>query len=245
MRGGEKVLERCASCFPPPTSSRWSTCTGTRLADHRDAAASTRRRSSGCRSPAGSIATTCRCSRSAIEQFDLDGYDLVISSQPLRRQIGGRDRPRAAPLLLPHADALRVGPVRRLLRPGARGYGCRARCCGRCWPRLARWDRATAGRVHRYLAISQYVARRIALYYNRQSTIVYPPVDTSSTALPRRAAEPCQPAPTPVAIVSGGVGPRALQAGRPGHRWPRAAPACALTIVGDGPERARLERAGR
>jgi len=43
---------------------------------------------------------------------------------------------------------------------------------------LARWDRATEGRVHRYLAISQYVARRIALYYNRQSTLVYPPVDT-------------------------------------------------------------------
>ena len=44
---------------------------------------------------------------------------------------------------------------------------------------MARWDRATEGRVHRYLAISQYVARRIALYYNRRSTIVYPPVETT------------------------------------------------------------------
>ena len=126
----------------------------------------------------GCIANTCRCSRSAVEQFDLDGYDLVHQHQPLRRQVGGGDRTGAAPLLLPDADALRVGPVRRLFRAGAGRDDWATWCCGRCWRRLARWDRATEGRVHRYLAISQYVARRIALYYNRQSTLVYPPVDT-------------------------------------------------------------------
>jgi glycosyltransferase involved in cell wall biosynthesis len=44
--------------------------------------------------------------------------------------------------------------------------------------RLARWDAATAGRVHRFVANSQYVAGRIRRYYNREATVVYPPVDT-------------------------------------------------------------------
>jgi glycosyltransferase involved in cell wall biosynthesis len=43
---------------------------------------------------------------------------------------------------------------------------------------LARWDRATAHRVHRYVANSRYVAGRIARYYNRESTVLHPPVDT-------------------------------------------------------------------
>jgi glycosyltransferase involved in cell wall biosynthesis len=43
---------------------------------------------------------------------------------------------------------------------------------------LAGWDRRTSGRPDRYVAISQYVAERIRRYYNREATIVYPPVDT-------------------------------------------------------------------
>ena len=43
---------------------------------------------------------------------------------------------------------------------------------------LARWDAATAGRVDRYVAISQHVASRIRRYYNRDAVVIYPPVDT-------------------------------------------------------------------
>ena len=45
--------------------------------------------------------------------------------------------------------------------------------------RFARWDQRTSIRPDRYVAISQYVARRIGRYYNRRSAVVYPPVDTS------------------------------------------------------------------
>jgi glycosyltransferase involved in cell wall biosynthesis len=44
---------------------------------------------------------------------------------------------------------------------------------------LARWDAGTAGRVDRYVAISQHVASRIRRYYNRDAVVIYPPVDTS------------------------------------------------------------------
>jgi glycosyltransferase involved in cell wall biosynthesis len=39
------------------------------------------------------------------------------------------------------------------------------------------WDRQAADRVDRFVAISRYVRDRIRKYYDRDATIVYPPVD--------------------------------------------------------------------
>jgi len=99
--------------------------------------------------------------------------------------------------------------------------------------KMARWDRDTADRVDRYVAISHYVAGRIRRYYNREAIVVYPPVDTEffhpdDTVAIRQAL-----------VVSALV---------PYKRIDVAIEACRLagvplTIVGDGPERGRLERA--
>jgi len=99
--------------------------------------------------------------------------------------------------------------------------------------RLARWDRDTAGRADRYVAISHYVAGRIRRYYNREATVVYPPVDTDFFHPDGAARERF------ALVVSALV---------PYKRIDVAIAACArarvpLTIVGDGPERAALERA--
>ena len=45
--------------------------------------------------------------------------------------------------------------------------------------RLQRWDYAAAQRVHQFIAISSEIRQRIATYYNRESVVIYPPVDTS------------------------------------------------------------------
>lgn len=42
---------------------------------------------------------------------------------------------------------------------------------------LRRWDRVTAPRVTRFVAISRHVQDRILRFYGRESDIVYPPVD--------------------------------------------------------------------
>ncbi|OFW38801.1 MAG: hypothetical protein A3J29_13010 [Acidobacteria bacterium RIFCSPLOWO2_12_FULL_67_14b] len=174
----------------------------------------------------------------AVEQFDLDAYDLVISTSHCAAKsvvVTGRAR-HLCYCLTPmryawdQFDAYfgpdRVGTVASaLLRPMLAG--------------LARWDRATAGRVHRYLAISQYVARRIALYYNRESTLVYPPVDTEFYApASNEAAEDVPQLDRPHFLVVSALVPYkrvdlAMMAAR------RAG--VALTVVGNGPERARLE----
>ncbi|MEP6783919.1 MAG: glycosyltransferase [Acidobacteriota bacterium] len=174
----------------------------------------------------------------AIEQFDLDRYDLVISTSHCAAKsvvVTGRAR-HLCYCLTPmryawdQFDAYfgkdRVGAVgNSLLRPVLAG--------------LARWDRATEGRVHRYLAISQYVARRIALYYNRESTLVYPPVDTQfftpGLDVPAPPAEPSKPR---FLVVSALVPYKRVDLAMMAARQAGVA----LTVVGNGPERSNLER---
>lgn len=169
----------------------------------------------------------------AVEQFDLDGYDLVISTSHCAAKsvvVTGRAR-HLCYCLTPmryawdQFDAY-FGPERvgalgsRLLRPILAG--------------LARWDRATEGRVHRYLAISQYVARRIAVYYNRQSTLVYPPVDTDFY----KPGPPEPAVPAKFLVVSALVPYKRVELAMKAAR----AAGLGLTVVGNGPERGNLER---
>jgi glycosyltransferase involved in cell wall biosynthesis len=178
----------------------------------------------------------------AVEQFDLDGYDLVISTSHCAAKsvvVTGRAK-HLCYCLTPmryawdQFDAYfgpdRVGKLGNLaLRPVLAG--------------LARWDRATEGRVHRYLAISQYVARRIALYYNRQSTLVYPPVDTEfytpsfADATEGKPAVPTQLQPK-FLVVSALVPYKRVDLAMMAARHAGVG----LTVVGNGPERANLEK---
>ena len=166
----------------------------------------------------------------AIEQFDLDGYDLVLSTSHCAAKsvvVPGHTR-HLCYCLTPmryawdQFDAY-FGPERvgeamsRVMRP--------------VMAAMARWDRATENRVHRYLAISQYVARRISLYYNRQSSIVYPPVETTFyTPAPG-------PRPQGLLVVSALVPYKRVDLAINAARLAKMP----LTIVGDGPERAALQ----
>jgi glycosyltransferase involved in cell wall biosynthesis len=114
----------------------------------------------------------------AIEQLDLSQYDLVISSSYA-----------VAKGVLTHSRQLHVcycySPMRYVwdlhhqylqetgLHRGLRGMAARALLH---YVRL--WDATTAARPDAYLAISQYIRRRIAKVYGRDAAVVYPPVDT-------------------------------------------------------------------
>jgi glycosyltransferase involved in cell wall biosynthesis len=165
-----------------------------------------------------------------VEQFRLDAFDLVISSSHCVAK-SALARPTARHICYCHT------PMRyawdqfdayfgadRLGRSGS--WAMR-----RVMARLARWDRDTAGRPSRYVTNSQYVAGRIRRYYNREATVVHPPVDTDfyrpNGAVPERYA----------LIVS---------ALAPYKRIDLAIEACRLArvplrIAGDGPDRAHLE----
>ena len=168
----------------------------------------------------------------AVELFDLDDFDLIISTSHCAAKSvvpPGRARHLCycfTPMRYAwdQFDAYfgpdRVGAsVSRMFR-----WGLSA---------MARWDASTSGRVHRYVAISQYVAGRIRRYYNRGASIVYPPVDTT---LFRPSGEP----PGAYLLV--------VSALVPYKRVDLAIRACALAgvplrIVGSGPELTRLRAA--
>ncbi len=68
--------------------------------------------------------------------------------------------------------------------------GLKARMVDRLLAWLRDWDRRTAANVDHFVAISANVQRRIRDCYDRDSTVIYPPVDTdfyTPAALPRQA----------------------------------------------------------
>jgi glycosyltransferase involved in cell wall biosynthesis len=119
-------------------------------------------------------------------------------------------------------------------------------------PRLQRWDVRAARQVTRFLAISEHVARKILLYYQREAEVLYPPVNTEffTPGSPQSRIEhreskidslspiPYPLSPIPYLVVSALV---------PYKRVDLAIRAanCAgfpLRVVGEGPEWANLAR---
>ena len=231
MRGGEKVLEAIAELFPGATIHTLLHVPGSvsaALESHPQ------RRSFVQWLPGAArhYRTYLPLFPTAIEQFDFDACDLVISTSHCAAKsvvVPGRTRHICychSPMRYAwdqfdsYFGPAQVGPARSgVLRRVLAG--------------LARWDVATAGRVDGYVANSHYVAGRIGRYYNRGSTVVYPPVDTAFYRPdPDRSPEPF------FLVVSALV---------PYKRLDVAVRACAevgatLKIVGKGPEDMRLRQ---
>jgi glycosyltransferase involved in cell wall biosynthesis len=113
----------------------------------------------------------------AFEQFDFKQFDLVISNksgfchgivtEPSTMHICYCLTPtRYVWRYQQYAERERISPLARMILPPILVY-------------LRAWDRAAAERVDHFIAISDAVRRRIAKVYRRESTIIYPPVDTS------------------------------------------------------------------
>jgi glycosyltransferase involved in cell wall biosynthesis len=114
----------------------------------------------------------------AIERFDLRGFDLVISSSHCVAK-GVRPAPGALHLCYCHTPMRYVWDrYDDYFGPGRLGFFSRLVVPPVC-ARLRAWDVATAGRAHRYVANSAYVAHRIRRYYHREAVVVPPPVDTT------------------------------------------------------------------
>lgn len=111
----------------------------------------------------------------AFEQFDLRGYDLVLSSSSSWAK-GVITTPETLHVCYCHAPMRYCWDVyyeerlrrRRLLRgPLAAAISL-----------LRLWDVDSANRVDRFVANSHFVAAKISKYYRRDATVIYPPVDT-------------------------------------------------------------------
>ena len=167
----------------------------------------------------------------ATERFDLSGYDLVISSDAATMK-GVRVGPGSTHICYCYTPMRYIwsgyetyssaaGPIKRFALRAIRN-------------RLRRWDFQAAQRVTRFVAISSAVQRRIQDFYGRASDIIHPPVATNQFVMPRHM----QPRENFFLFVSQLVPyKRADLIVEAFNRY-----GMPLVIIGDGPERARLER---
>jgi glycosyltransferase involved in cell wall biosynthesis len=162
----------------------------------------------------------------AFAHLDLRAYDLIITtSSAFSKNVS----PRAgvANLCYCFTPPRYLWDLHQAYAPGLRG---------RLAAPLVRWlrarDRKAATRVSRFVAISNTVATRIERTYERDCTVVYPPVEVE------RIRPNGLPPEDFFLVVSRLVSYK---------RVDLAVAACArlgrpLVVVGDGPERRRLER---
>jgi len=124
----------------------------------------------------------------AIEQFDLSGYDVVLSSSHA-----------VAKGALTHSNQLHIAyvhtPIRyawdlyhQYLRESGLDRGLKGALAKYFLHKIRLWDASTANRVDHYVANSRYIARRIKKTYGKPSDVIYPPVDVDKFTL-REAKE--------------------------------------------------------
>jgi glycosyltransferase involved in cell wall biosynthesis len=167
----------------------------------------------------------------AVEQFDLSGYELVISSSHAvaKGVLTGADQLHVCLCYSPARYAWDLEQV-YLASAGLDG-GPLSWLARRILRRFRSWDMRAAVRVDRFVAISDYIARRIEKCYHRSADVIYPPVDVARYA-----------------VSSAPRAPFYLTLARlvPYKRIDLLAQAFAgmperqLVIVGDGPDRGRI-----
>ena len=166
----------------------------------------------------------------AIERIDASAYRLVISvSHSVARGI--RKHPEAYHLCYCNSPMRYVWDQRRVYFPQPKGVIGRSREF--ILNRLQAWDAATANRVDMFVANSHFVAKRIAVAYGVEAEVVHPPVQCEDFHAAKQGADQGY-----LVTVSALVPYKRLDlaiaiAEASGRR---------LRIIGDGPERPRLER---
>jgi glycosyltransferase involved in cell wall biosynthesis len=119
----------------------------------------------------------------AIEQLDLTGYDLVISSSHAvaKGVIVGPDQLHISYIHSPirYAWDLQHQYLRESgLDKGLKGWLAKIILHG-----LRAWDSRSANGVDHLVSNSRYISRRVLKCYRRESTVIYPPVNVASFSL--------------------------------------------------------------
>lgn len=228
MRGGERVLEQFCKLFPDADIF-------THVVQPERISDDIRRHSIQCTSISklpfaarhyrGYLALMPR----ALEELDLSRYDLVISSEsgPAKGIIV---RPTARHICYCHSPMRYIWDhyptyKQRLGFPARWVFAYVAH-------RMRQWDVTTAARVDRFIANSHFVADRIRRYYRREADVLHPPV-----ALGRFSIDP-RPTADYYLVVGEMVPYKRTDIAVEAFRGLNAR----LLVVGDGPERSKLEK---
>jgi len=114
---------------------------------------------------------------SAVEEFDLSQYDVVISSSDSFAH-GVITKPATFHLCYCHTPMRYAWDwANEYLAENNIGFGLKGIAVRNIIHNLRIWDRVAADRVDHFLANSENVRTRIAKYYRTESEVLFPPVD--------------------------------------------------------------------
>lgn len=168
----------------------------------------------------------------AIEQLDMSAYDIVISSSHA-----------VAKGVLTGPDQLHISyvhtPIRyawdlqhQYLRQSGMERGLKGWVARWLLHRIRLWDLRTANGVDVFVANSDFISRRIRKVYRRHAEVVYPPVDVAAFPLHEEKEDFYITASRLVPYKRVDLVIRAF-ANMPDRR---------LVVIGDGPDRTKLEK---
>ena len=115
----------------------------------------------------------------AVEQFDMSSYDLVLSNNHAvaKGVITGPEQLHICMCCSPIRYAWDL--THQYLRESDLDRGVKGWLARYILHRIRMWDHRTANGVDEFIAISEYISKRIKKVYGRESTVIYPPVNVS------------------------------------------------------------------
>lgn len=172
----------------------------------------------------------------AVEQFDLSGYDLVISSSHAVAK-GVITRPHQVHVSYVHSPMRYAWDLEnRYFEAAGLSRGLRSVAARSLMHYMRMWDTRTANGVDQFVANSNFISRRIRKTYGRTSVVINPPVDVDRFEVREIKEDYYITVSRLVPYKRIDILAKAFTA-MPHRR---------LVIVGDGPEMARIKsKAGR
>lgn len=167
----------------------------------------------------------------AIEQLDLSGYDVILSSSHAvaKGVLTGPDQLHISYVHTPmryawdmqasYLEESRFGSIKKTVARWILHY-------------LRMWDARTADGVDYFLTNSHYIARRIMKCYRREANVIYPPVDIDAFAFSEQKEDYYLTASRLVPYKKVSLIAEAFH----------AMPDKKLVIIGDGPEADKVKR---
>jgi glycosyltransferase involved in cell wall biosynthesis len=114
----------------------------------------------------------------AVRSLDTAGFDVIISNSHAVAK-GIRKRPGQLHISYCLSPMRYAWDLReQYLRESGLDHGLKGAAARMLLERLRRWDRDNSSAVDEFVTLSHYIADRIRRAYGRDSTVIYPPVDT-------------------------------------------------------------------